>query len=179
MSPPDHEHVETPRLVLRRPRLTDAEEVFARYASDPEVTRFLGWAQHADVEATRAFLAFSDVAWEQDGVGVYLIEAREDGTLLGSTGLHVEAPGRASTGYALARDAWGRGIATESLRAVVDVARRIGLHELVSHCHVDHEVSQRVLLKCGFQRREITVGACLFPNLDDPRAAAYRFDLAL
>ena len=37
------ERFETSRLVLRKPTLADAEAVFIRYASDPEVTRYLGW----------------------------------------------------------------------------------------------------------------------------------------
>jgi RimJ/RimL family protein N-acetyltransferase len=36
------ERIETSRLVLRRPRESDAAGMFARYASDPDVTRFVG-----------------------------------------------------------------------------------------------------------------------------------------
>ena len=37
------ERLDTERLVLRRPRPADAQAIFARYSSDPEVTRLLGW----------------------------------------------------------------------------------------------------------------------------------------
>ena len=37
------ERIETPGLILRRPRIEDAEGIFARYASDVDVTRFLSW----------------------------------------------------------------------------------------------------------------------------------------
>ena len=37
------EPVETERLVLRRPTAADAPAIFARYASDPEVTRYMAW----------------------------------------------------------------------------------------------------------------------------------------
>ena len=40
------ERIETPRLILRKPMLEDAEEVFEAYASDPEVTRYLTWLTH-------------------------------------------------------------------------------------------------------------------------------------
>jgi ribosomal-protein-alanine N-acetyltransferase len=46
------EQVETDRLILRRPRRRDADAIFARYANDPEVTRWLGWPRHASVDAT-------------------------------------------------------------------------------------------------------------------------------
>jgi RimJ/RimL family protein N-acetyltransferase len=58
-------HIETPRLILRKPTREDAEAIFARYASDPEVTRLLGWPRHSSVNVTRTFLAFSDAEWSR------------------------------------------------------------------------------------------------------------------
>ncbi|WNG91644.1 GNAT family N-acetyltransferase [Mycobacterium sp. ITM-2016-00318] len=40
-------------MTLRAPRLDDAEELFASVASDPEVTRYVTWTLHPDVEETR------------------------------------------------------------------------------------------------------------------------------
>ena len=122
--------VETPRLVLSAPVATDAEVVFQRYASDDDVTRYLGWPTHRTVADTQGFLAFSAVQWEREGAGPYLIWARADGRLLGSTGLGLEPGGQAITGYVLATDAWGKGYATEALTAVVDVATDIGVRRL-------------------------------------------------
>lgn len=58
--------------------------------------------------------------------GPYMIEARDTGMLLGSTGLLFETPSRAATGYVLAADAWGQGFATEALGAMLEVAREVG-----------------------------------------------------
>jgi RimJ/RimL family protein N-acetyltransferase len=52
---------------------------------------------------------------------------RDDGTLLGSTGLAFETAHRASTGFVLARDAWGAGMATEALAAMVSIAPAHGV----------------------------------------------------
>src|SRR5438552_7266242 len=93
------------RLVLRRPRPSDADAIFARYASDPDVTRLVGWPRHQSVDDTRGFLRFSDAEWERAPAGAYLVEARATGALLGSTGFLFEAPYRAMTGYVLAKDA--------------------------------------------------------------------------
>ena len=38
--------IETERLLLRPPMQEDAESIFERYASDAEVTRYLGWPRH-------------------------------------------------------------------------------------------------------------------------------------
>ena len=122
--------VETARLVLSAPVAADAEAVFRRYASDDDVTRYLGWPKHRTVADTQGFLAFSAVQWEREGAGPYLIWARADGQLLGSTGLGLEPGGQAITGYVLATDAWGKGYATEALTAVVEVATDIGVRRL-------------------------------------------------
>jgi ribosomal-protein-alanine N-acetyltransferase len=159
------ERVETTRLRLRKPAAADAEAIFARYASDPEVTRFLSWARHRSLDETRAFLEFSEAEWARWPAGPYLVESREDGALLGGTGFGFETPSRASTGYVLAKDAWGRGYATEALRAIVSLARDMGIRRLYALCHPDHAASWRVLEKCGFCREGILRRHSEFPNL--------------
>ncbi len=157
--------VETPRLALSAPAAADADAIFARYASDAEVTKYLGWPTHRTVADTQAFLAFSAVQWEQEGAGPYLIWSRADGQLLGSTGLGLEPGGQAITGYVLASDAWGKGFATEALTAMVDVGTDIGVRRLYALCHPDHRASWRVLEKCRFERDSSWNRQLAFPNL--------------
>ena len=117
--------IDTDRLVLAPPEAADAAAIFERYASDADVTRYVGWPRHGSLADTESFLAFSAVEWARAGAGPYLIRSRLDGRLFGGTGLHVDVPGVAMTGYVLAKDAWGLGYATEALRAMIDAARAI------------------------------------------------------
>ncbi len=160
------ETFETSRLVLRKPTLADAEAVFARYAGDPAVTKYLGWPTHESVEHTRMFLMFSETEWIKWPAGPYLIESRSDRRLLGGTGLAFEAPSVAATGYVLAQDSWGRGYATEALTAIVGIARGLGVQRLYALCHPDHPASARVLQKCGFHVEERLAKFAVFPNLN-------------
>jgi len=157
--------IQTDRLLLRRPLVSDADMVFARYAADPAVTRFLGWRTHRSVGDTQLFLACCDAEWRQSGVGPYLIQSRENGELLGSAGLRLVTPQQAAIGYLLARDAWGRGYATEALRALRDLAMYLGVLRLSALCHPEHRASCRVMEKCGFTREGILRGHAQFPNL--------------
>ena len=159
------ERVETKRLVLRKPAVADADEVYARYASDVEVSRYLAWRLHQSADMTRSFLQFSDQEWDRWPAGPYLIESKADGRLIGGTGLAFETAYRASTGYVLARDAWGQGFATEAVEAVVDVGRSVGLVRLYALCHVDHDRSARVLERTGFVREGVLRRYLEFPNL--------------
>ena len=161
----DYEPIETSRLLLRRPLVSDASAVFERYASDPEVTRFVGWPRHRTVADTVAFLQFSDAEWDRWSGGPYLIMSRVDGRLLGSTGLGFEAPDRAATGYVLAKDSWGQGYATEALQAMVNLARRRGVVRLYALCHPQHRASGHVLEKCDFTCEGTWREHAEFPNL--------------
>ena len=157
--------METDRLVLRRPTAADASAIYARYSSDHEVTRYLGWPRHNVIDDTRAFIQFSDAEWQIWPAGPYLIEARDTGALLGSTGFGFETPERAATGYVLARDSWGRGYATEALHAIVAIAANVAVRRLYALCHPDHVASRRVLEKCGFACEATLRQHAEFPNL--------------
>jgi RimJ/RimL family protein N-acetyltransferase len=173
------ERLETARLVLRRPVADDARAIFGGYASDPEVTRYLAWPRHISVEDARVFLGYSDAEWRQWGCGPYLVHAREDGRLLGSTGLAFESRYVASTGYVLARDAWGHGYATEVLREMVEVARGIGLRRVYAVCHVDHLASARVMEKGGLRREGVLQKHTIFPNLGPERVDVLCYGIQL
>ena len=159
------EHIETTRLVLRKPTVADAEAIYRRYSSDTEVTKYVGWPRHRCIEQTKAFLTFSEAEWSRWPAGPYLIERQEDRKLLGGTGLAFETPTVAATGYVLARDAWGHGYATEALGAVVGVARQLGVRRLYAICHAHHQASIHVLEKCGFVLEDLLAGFVDFPNL--------------
>jgi RimJ/RimL family protein N-acetyltransferase len=157
--------VVTSRLLLRAPRDSDAEVIFQRYASDPEVLRYVGWPRHTVVEHTRQFLQFSQAEWQRWPVGPLLIEDRVSGELIGSTGLGFETPYRAATGYVLARDKWGMGFASEALTAVVELARQHRVARLYALCHAEHDLSRRVLDRNGFTLEGILRKHSVFPNL--------------
>jgi RimJ/RimL family protein N-acetyltransferase len=157
----------TSRLILRPPEAEDAAPIFRRFAADSEVTHFVGWPRHMSIDDTIAFLEFSSSEWRRWPVGPLIIESRADGTLLGSTGMAFETPDRASTGYVLARDAWGLGYATEALAAVVVTAQDLAVTRLYALCHPANSPSIRVLERCGFSREDILAKHLVFPNLCD------------
>jgi len=160
------ERIETERLILRRPVAADAPAIYERYAADPEATRYLAWPRHRSIDDTRGFLSFSDHEWQRAAAGPYLIVSRDDGRVLGGTGLTFETPARASTGYVISRDSWGRGYATEALVAMAGLARQLGVIRLYALCHASHRASARVLEKGGFTLEGCLRAHSAFPNLD-------------
>ncbi|MGX7894737.1 GNAT family N-acetyltransferase [Tsuneonella sp. HG222] len=69
--------------------------------------------------------------------------------LVGAIGLQAKDEG-AELGYWIARPYWGRGYATEAGKAVLDVARSLGIRKVLSGHFVDNPSSGRVLRKLGF-----------------------------
>jgi RimJ/RimL family protein N-acetyltransferase len=177
---PSIERLETARLILVRPKAADAQAIFERYASDPAVTRYLAWRTHRSVDDTKLFVDFSDAEWDRSPAGPYLLRSKEDGRLLGASGLNFDATGAATTGYVIAQDAWGRGYATEALRAMIDLARALGLQKLAAYCHPDHGPSIRVLEKGGFTMAGTEPAFAEFPNLTPGvKVDVSRYELAL
>jgi len=165
---PRDELYQTPRLTLRRPSRDDVAAMFQRIGSDPEVTRWVSWPMHATRADTEAYLAFADAEWARWPVGPLLITSQGDGAVLGSTGLAFETSTRASTGFVLAKDAWGAGFASEALAAVVNIAACAAVRRLYALCHVRHERSVRVLERCGFVSEGVLHKHTVFPNLGLP-----------
>jgi [ribosomal protein S5]-alanine N-acetyltransferase len=160
-----HESLYTARLMLRRPEAGDAEAIFERYSADPVVTRYLSWPMHRTLEDTHLFLKWSDAEWETWPSGPLLAFSRDDGRLLGGTGLSFRSATEAVTGYVFARAAWRQGYATESTRAMVELARKLGVKRLKAVCHVEHRPSAHVLEKSGFVLEAIRRKDTEFPNL--------------
>ena len=171
------ERLITERLVLRRPVAADVAAIFERYASDPLVTQYLAWPRHTSLDDTRVFLSFSDGEWRRWGCGPYLVCTGHDEKLIGSSGLSFESSELASTGYVLARDAWGVGYASEVLRAMTDLARSLGVRWLYGLCHVDHTASARVMEKCGFSPEGVLRQHIAFPNISPLRADVRRYGI--
>src|SRR4051794_782944 len=59
------EIIQTPRLRLRKPLIEDAHEVYRNYGNDPEVTRFLAWRTHRQVEDAFEAMLSRLAHWEQ------------------------------------------------------------------------------------------------------------------
>ena len=106
------QRIETHRLILRRYRIEDAEDMFSNWASDPEVTKFLTWPTHSSVDVTRFVLNDWISRYGDGGFFNWAIEWRETGRVVGSIAVVrlEEAISEAEIGYCLSRSFWGRGI---------------------------------------------------------------------
>jgi RimJ/RimL family protein N-acetyltransferase len=148
--------IETARLLLR-PFVEADREAHARIVADPEVADWLGGARVQDPAYFDAMLSF----WAEHGYGKLALVRREDGQLVGSVGLRRvpmewEHPmsGEVEVGWMLAREAWGRGYATEAAAAVLPWGfERLRVSEIHSWTASTNLRSQAVMRRLGLVRR--------------------------
>lgn len=139
----------TERLVLRPFRADDAEEMFANWASDPEVTKFLTWTPHVNVGVTRQLLAIREEGSKRPNYYHWAITM--DGAIIGDIELGMIGWSETGNlGYCLAKKFWGKGIMTEALREVVRFAfEEVGLQRIEGMHAKCNYGSSRVMEKCG------------------------------
>ena len=119
----DHE-LETDRLLLRMFRSDDAEAYHA-ICSDPEMMEFLGDGKPLSrLEAWRQMAAILG-HWQLRGYGSWALQEKSTGKLVGRVGfINPETWPELEIGWALGRESWGRGYATEAARAALEYGRK-------------------------------------------------------
>ena len=148
------QRIETDRLILRRFRLDDAEDMYANWASDPEVTRFLTWPTHSDVDVSKAVLADWIPKYKDGGFFNWAMEYKDTGKVIGNISVVrlIESIDAAEMGYCMSQAYWGQGLMPEALRAVMDyLFDVVGLNR-VAACHdANNPKSGRVMEKAGMK----------------------------
>jgi [ribosomal protein S5]-alanine N-acetyltransferase len=158
------ESFRTARLHLRKPRLDDAPLIFATYAQDPEVTRYLTFRPHREVrEAKEAVKRFLE-SWRTGKSYCWLIFSRDDEKLLGAIAARNDQG--INLGYVLARPFWGQGFMSEALNAVVDWAFTIpSVFRVWAVCDLENVASARLLERNGFRQEGVLTKWSLHPNV--------------
>src|SRR5207249_11006997 len=78
----------------------------------------------------------------EHGFGLWAVELRATGEFIGDCGLvYVEGKGpEVEVAYHLAKEWWGRGLATEAARACLDYGfRELGLREIIAICFPEQD----------------------------------------
>jgi len=167
----------TDRLLLRDVAEADAELLFD-LDSDPEVLRYIGPRPADDVAAYRDRTRTVYLPWQTHPYfGVRLVFDRAGGEFLGwvfvrpatasraAAALGWTSPDEVEVGYRYRRSAWGRGVATEAARPLVEIALADPATTAVVGCaRADNAGSLRVLEKLGLVR----VGEVALPGSAEP-----------
>lgn len=141
--------LETNRLLLRPFREEDAEAMFYGWASDPEVTRYLTWNTHENIETTKYVLGEWLKEYEQPERLNFAIELKSTGQLIGGIDVVGYDNGVPVIGYNLAKKYWNCGYMTEACRRVLEYLFAAGYQTVKIDAMTDNIGSNRVIQKCG------------------------------
>jgi len=142
--------LETDRLILRPLDKKDVAAIFAM-RSDAEVMRFIREPQNRDESANWVKLVSS--RWKSDHIGFCAVVEKQTGRLIGWCGLwRLEETDELEIGYAIARDAWGKGFATEAARGFLRYAfEQLKSDKIVAVAEPENASSRRVMEKIGMK----------------------------
>ena len=169
----DRPELETERLRLRQFRESDLD-AYARITADPETMRHLAHGEPFDREEAWRSLGYALAHWQIRGFGLWAAEEKETGELIGRIGLMRREGWRGvELAWLLARERWGRGLATEGARASLAYAfEALRAQRVISLIRPENAASIRVAEKLGLhcvEERQIEGRATSIYEITAPR----------
>lgn len=145
-------NLETERLLLRHFEADDLDTYTERIFADADVTRYLPKSQFAPRErAERTMKVFID-HWTQHPYGPWAVVEKSSGQLMGHCGLrYLTDIQETEVLYALGKDFWNKGYATEAARASVDFGFQNGVTRVIALAVPDNTASRKVMENCGLK----------------------------
>jgi RimJ/RimL family protein N-acetyltransferase len=140
----------TARLNLRMFHEDDLD-AYADMCADDDVMRFIGVGGPVGADVAWRQMALFVGEWVLHGYGMWALEERTSGRLIGRAGfLNPHGWPACEVGWLLARDAWGHGFAFEASKAAIAYGRaHLGISELISLIRPDNQRSIALAHRLG------------------------------
>jgi len=138
------ENIITERLELRDMTKGDAQEVYEIWSTE-ENSKYMCDPVESVEEVKGIFQS------TEPRIGYLLVVTDKDskeiiGTICSGP---TSDPSEWGFGYSFKKSVWGKGYATETVRAIMELGMSEGISKFISECAAENEGSARVLIKCG------------------------------
>jgi len=143
--------IETDRLILRKLKVSDFEDMY-EYSKSDEVTKYLLWRSHPDEQYTRDYLKYIQSRYRAGDFFDWALEHKETGKMIGTCGFAKldYDNNSAEIGYVINPAFWHKGYASEAVKKVIDFGfHTLNLHRIEARYIVGNEFSRKVMEKCG------------------------------
>ncbi len=146
--------IETKRLILRKLEISDLEQVYNNWCSDPKVSKYVTWDTHKNIEQTKEYINFKLGLYEKDYRFDWVVVIKETNEVIGEIDAVKQSLNYnlVELGYCYGSKYWNNGYATEALSAVIKYLKEVALVEKVTACHIStNPASGRVMQKAGMK----------------------------
>ena len=144
--------IKTNRLLLRKFREDDAKSFYELVGSDDNVTKYVVWNVHKDIDDTRNIINKWISNYENDYTYYWAIELENDQVIGSISCVHVDIKNATcELGYAISSSYWNKGYTTEALKAVIAYLQKEGFKTIYAKHLSLNPASGKVMLKCGMQ----------------------------
>ena len=142
--------LETDRLLLRTLVDSDADAIFA-LRGDAEIMHYIREPQ--DRRETEKWIRLVSSRWQKDKLGFCGVVEKESGKLSGWCGVwRLSETDEVEIGYAIAKEFWRRGFATEAAEALLRYAfAHLKPDKITAVADPENAASRRVMEKLGMK----------------------------
>lgn len=143
----------TGRLELRQLQADDIPSL-VKYANNKKISDYVLNIPHPYHEPDAVFrISYVLQGFKTKARYVFAIIWKDTDEFIGEIGLHLDGKGNiAQLGYWVGEPFWGKGIATETIGAVLKFGfEKLGLEMIFATCYADNIASAKVLLKNGMK----------------------------
>lgn len=149
----------TERLILRKLTGADVDNIFL-LDSNPDVMKYVGVPPSSSREESAKMIENILNQYEKNGTGRLAVIEKETNKFTGWSGIKLltdEVNGFKNVyelGYRFLPEFWGKGYATESARASLDLAfNQLNTEKIYAYADVENQSSNSILTKLGFENK--------------------------
>jgi RimJ/RimL family protein N-acetyltransferase len=155
----------TDRLLIRKPILNDAQEVFEKFAKCADATKYLTWTSHSHKDETEKLNKEGITHWDNGECFPFTICLKDSEEIIGMLEASI-SDYKAEFGYVLAKAYWKKGYMSEALEPIKEaLLQSDNIYRVWAVCDLENYGSKRVMEKIGMNYEGILKKWTLHPNV--------------
>ena len=144
----------TDRLILRKLKIEDAENVFKNWTNDDNVTEYLSWPTHKDIDSTKHVLNNWIKKYENKDFYLWGIVLKDINEPIGTISVvgNSDKEKIVRIGYCIGKKWWKKGITTEAFKRIIEYFfMEVGINRIEAKHVTGNENSGKVMMNCGLK----------------------------
>ena len=159
----------TERMILRRYRPGDADDLYRYLGTEPSMYEYSGWNPYATLEMARETVQGFIDSYDDEHVYSWVMDI--DDVIVGTIGAYDYKDDHIEVGFSVVKGWQGRGLATAALKKVLEyLTENEGIPCVTAWCASENTGSRKVLEKAGMQyicteKNALSVGDKVYDKL--------------